>query len=194
MTQGIEFAVRYTDRIFGNVRTIRDAKAPTLDRAQAARIRTVAEWPGYDIGCHIVYRAQPGADWRTLDRMPAPGACRWCVLLPPDHGRCWSSLTGDDGKVVGDHAWTAPTAEQVKARMLVRRLLATAGPRTYRVQADMFDGAWYRYTLTVAADGDDAAYALAAQLMSDARPGEFRFLRSLGLTAKAAAPAVERLP
>ncbi|MEZ0076360.1 hypothetical protein [Planotetraspora sp. GP83] len=195
MTQGMQFAIRFTDRLYGNVRTIFDAKAATLDRAQAARVREVNEWRGYDIGCHVVYRDQPGTDWRPIDGMPTPGGCRWCGLLRAEpHGERWSSLTGDDGKLVGNHHWTPPTVEQVKWRMLARRMRhAPAGPRTYRVEADMFDGTWYRYTFTVAAAADDA-FEVARQHMDETRPGEFRFLRSLGLTTKTAEPTVERLP
>lgn len=43
-----------------------------------------------------------------------PSACRYCGIERHDHFRRWS-------KEVKWHGWTAPTQEQIKARMLERR-------------------------------------------------------------------------
>jgi hypothetical protein len=63
----IQHAIRYTDPIHGNTRTIRNGSGPsTLAWAEAAMAREVDEWAGYDIGCHIVYRDESDWTWRSL--------------------------------------------------------------------------------------------------------------------------------
>ncbi|RST23046.1 hypothetical protein EF908_13005 [Streptomyces sp. WAC04770] len=44
----------------------------------------------------------------------APGGCRWCGIEARAHARQWTAEAGW-------HAWTAPTTEQRKERMLQRR-------------------------------------------------------------------------
>lgn len=43
-----------------------------------------------------------------------PSACRWCGVAAREHMQRWSA-------VAGWHQWTAPTLEQIKARMAARR-------------------------------------------------------------------------
>lgn len=46
--------------------------------------------------------------------VPSPGGCRWCGIDARIHARQWVES-------VGWHAWVAPTDEQRKERMLLRR-------------------------------------------------------------------------
>lgn len=45
--------------------------------------------------------------------LPAPNGCRLCGIERPGH----AIQAGSDGS----HTWTAPTEQQIKARMLARR-------------------------------------------------------------------------
>lgn len=49
-----------------------------------------------------------------------PSACRWCGIPKRSHFQQWK-------KPVGWHQWTQPLQEQIKARMLARRLARTDG-------------------------------------------------------------------
>lgn len=48
------------------------------------------------------------------DCVPAPSGCRWCGIEARGHAQQWVAE-------VGWHAWTAPTVQQRKDRMLKRR-------------------------------------------------------------------------
>lgn len=45
---------------------------------------------------------------------PNPNGCRWCGLDQRDHMQRWTDEAGW-------HTWTAPTDDQIKARMQARR-------------------------------------------------------------------------
>lgn len=51
--------------------------------------------------------------------LTAPGGCRWCGIEARGHGR-------QHVPEVGWHAWTAPTLQQRKERMLQRRARESA--------------------------------------------------------------------
>lgn len=51
-----------------------------------------------------------------------PSACRWCGIPKRLHCRQWK-------KPVGWHQWVQPLQEQIKARMLARRVARAGGQR-----------------------------------------------------------------
>ncbi|MFI9591150.1 hypothetical protein [Nonomuraea sp. NPDC052265] len=133
----MEYGIRYTDRIYGNVRTVRRGpKLGDLAWAQDAARRERGEWADYDIACHIVVRETPGDEWQPHGTVPqladtnlghpgtiAPYSCRWCQVDRRGHGILWISMNDGD-RFIGSHCWEPPTQPQIKLRMQARRARA----------------------------------------------------------------------
>ncbi|MEU0836097.1 hypothetical protein [Streptomyces sp. NPDC005969] len=54
-------------------------------------------------------------------RIPSPNSCQHCGVDEREHMRRWKPA-------VGWHAWTPPTQDQIKARMLARRTARLDAP------------------------------------------------------------------